>query len=332
MRSSRELDFISDIAKLERKTWNSPVIAPFSSTSLIQELTDRCSVSLQARNIKFCCEYQSGLPESLNGCRELLYQLLHLLVRFVSRSLAGNSQVTFAASGRKGDAVFEIRDRNCDEHRELLAANYLKASERGDIPDPEKCSLSVIGLEIVRNIAEKTGCSLEVESGNGSLTILRLIVPGSAADHTNGALAGIVRHETRFTPAPADEDEQLTVLMSAEDHEEAAAVAMLLAHSNIKIVSFPDNSTLLQNVEKTPDVSGIIIAAPFTQDSPPQSYIPQIRRLAGVSVLPVLVITPVYSKELALELAAIPQVTGLVQPLNYAQVVHLLRGTPPGKG
>jgi hypothetical protein len=41
---------------------------------------------------------------------------------------------------------------------------------------------------------------------------------------------------------------------------------------------------------------------------------------------------PSYSKELALELAELPGVTGLVQPLNYAQAVNILRGTSAAKG
>ena len=72
------------------------------------------------------------------------------------------------------------------------------------------------------------------------------------------------------------------------------------------------------------------ISAPFTSEAPPQIFIPQLRRAGGSSFLPVLVIMPAYSRELALELAELPGVTGLVQPLNYAQAVNILRGN--GKG
>ena len=332
-RLSREVDFISDIAKLERKTWSTPEIAPFSSAVLINELTDRCSVSLQARNIVFCSEYQSGLPEYLDGNKELVYQLLHLLIRSVSRSLPGGTQVNLSASGENGDAVFEIYDRRSDEHRECLAENYLQAFGNGKQTDFADCSLSILGLEIVRNIAEKTDCRFEVESSAEHLTLLRLRVPGSVQkNHAGISPLGFMRNNTSFSPAENDANTPLTVLMSASDSEEADAFKSLLEYSNINIICFPDNAALLQNTRNIKNVAGFIISAPFTQETPAQVLIPQLRRVGGSSFLPVLVIMPAYSKELALELAELPNVTGLVQPLNYAQAVNILRGTSAVKG
>ena len=112
--------------------------------------------------------------------------------------------------------------------------------------------------------------------------------------------------------------------MSATDAEEAEAFKQLLAYSNIRIVSYPDNGALLKNVSA--NTAGFIIAAPFSTEAPPQILIPQLRRAGGSSQLPVLVIMPAYSRELALELAELPGVTGLVQPLNYAQAANILRG------
>ena len=324
-RLSREIDFISDVAKLERKIWSTPSASDFSSLALIQELTDRCTVSLQARNIAFCSEYKSGLPEYLCGNRELVYHLLHLLIRSVSRSLTGKATVTFSCSGRNGSAVFEIYDKSSDEHREFLAENYLRSFKNGTPESLTECSLSVIGLEMVRNIAEKTNCVLEIDSNEEHSTVLRLKIPG-AAERKNASNQpfNLIRHAPGAVHTPHDEHANLTVLMSAIDAEEAEAFKQLLSYSNIHIVSYPDNETLLKNTSS--EAAGFIIAAPFTQEAPPQTLIPQLRRAGGSSFLPVLVIMPAHSRELALELAELPGVTGLVQPLNYAQAVNILRG------
>ena len=324
-RLSRELDFISDVAKLERKIWSAPEISAFSSLALIQELTDRCTVSLQARNIAFCSEYKSGVPGYLSGNRDLVYHLLHLLIRSVSRSLTGKATVNFSCSGRNGNAVFEISDLSCDEHREYPAANYLESFKNGTPESLSDCSLSVIGLEMVRNIAEKTGCVLEIESKDEHATILRLTVPGAAEQKNESLLSfNSMTHNNIFSTQKRDENATLTILMSAEDSEEAEAFKQLLAFSNICVVSFSDNATLLKNV--TANTAGFIISAPFTADAPPQVLIPQLRRAGGSSLLPVLVIMPAHSRELAQELAELPGVTGLVQPLNYAQAANILRG------
>ena len=328
-RLSRELDFISDVAKLERKIWSTPASSDFSSLAVIQELTDRCTVSLQARNIAFCSEYKSGLPDYLCGNRDLIYHLLHLLIRSVSRSLAGKSTVTFSCSGRNGNAVFEISDDIRDEHREYLAENYLNSFKNGTPESLADCSLSVIGLEMVRSIAEKTDCILEIDSDREHSTILRLTVPGAAERQSSSNLQFNLT-KSSSTPAnmPNNSKSALKILMSAADTEEAEAFRQLLGYSNICIVSYPDNETLLKNVSS--DTDGFIISAPFTSEAPPQIFIPQLRRAGGSSFLPVLVIMPAYSRELALELAELPGVTGLVQPLNYAQAVNILRGN--GKG
>ena len=324
-RLSRELDFISDVAKLERKIWSAPSISAFSSLALIQELTDRCTVSLQARKISFCSEYKSGFPEYLSGNRDLVYYLLYLLIRSVSRSLSGKSAVNFSCSGKNGNAVFEISDNSCDEHREFLAANYLDSFKNGTPESLADCSLSVIGLEMVRNIAEKTNCVLEIDSKDEHATILRLTVPGAAErDNASSRPFCLMQNNTVFSTQKTDDNATLTILMSAADAEEAEAFKQLLAFSNISVVSFSDNATLLKNVSS--DTAGFIISAPFTAEAPPQVLIPQLRRAGGSSLLPVLVIMPAYFRELALELAELPGVTGLVQPLNYAQAVNILRG------
>ncbi len=328
-RLSRELDFISDVAKLERKIWSSPELSNFSSLAVIQELTDRCTVSLQARNIAFCSEYKSGLPEYLCGNRDLVYHLLHLLIRSVSRSLAGKSTVTFSCSGRNGNAVFEISDNSGDEHREYLAENYLNSFKNGTPESLADCSLSVIGLEMVRNIAGKTDCLLEINSDRDHATILRLTVPGAAEQKSSSNLQfNLTRSSNTPANMPSDSKSTLKILMSATDTEEAEVFRQLLGYNNICIVSYPDNETLLKNVSS--DTDGFIISAPFTSEAPPQIFIPQLRRAGGSSFLPVLVIMPAYSRELALELAELPGVIGLVQPLNYAQAVNILRGN--GKG
>ena len=327
-RLTRELDFLADVAKLERKRWSAPISEDFSASELIRELTDRCQMSLQSRRISLNCEYQSGTPEYLSCDRELLYQLLHLLIRSCARSLAGGASVIFSASGNARNAVFEISDNAADEHREFLVPNYRESTRNKT--DLSQCSLSVIALEIVRNISEKTGCLFEAASTEQSPTILRLTVP--AAQRRTQPFPEAVplklyrRHAEGSPVPPADGGKKLTVLLSDDDAEEARAIEQLFSYDNIQVVTSSGNMQLLSTLSADAVADGIMLAAPFSSADPPQILINRIRRITGKADLPILVITPVHDRALSLELSALPNVWCLVSPLNFAQAVNLLRG------
>ena len=326
-RLSREIDFLSDIAKLERKHWSEPVAEPFHTAALVSELTDRCSVSLQSRKLALCCEYNSGLPEYLDGDRELLHQLLHLLIRSVARSLSGESQVTFSIFSKGRHAVFEISDRKQDEHRVFLADAFRKTFSGDGTPNLSNCNLGVIGLEIVRNIAEKINCIFEVDSDEKRPTVLRLTVPVGRGEQQRASLVPFIAPGTgkRKKAAGSNGKEELLVLLSDDDKEESAAFEALLKYSNINIVSTADNANLLTlAAEQNKKADGIIISAPFSPEYPARHLISSLRRAVGKSVLPVIVVVSEHSPELANELSAIDGVWLLVQPLNFAQMADIL--------
>ena len=333
-RLSREIDFLSDIAKLERKRWSEPVTETFYTATLVSELTDRCSISLQSRKLSLCCEYNSGLPEYLHGDRELLYQLLHLLIRSVARSLAGESQVTFSIFSNGKNAVFEISDRKQDEHRGFLTDAYRKIFSTDGSPNLSDCALGVIGLEIVRNIAEKTNCLFEVDSDEKRPTVLRLTVPVGRGEQRNEGFT------SNFTPNPprlknvsgSGSNRELLVLLSDDDKEESAALEELLKYSNIKIVPTSDNASLLSLASgQNKKADGVIISAPFLPEYPARHLISGLRRAVGKSGLPVIVVVSEHSPELANELSAIDGVWLLVQPLNFAQMADILQENSTGE-
>lgn len=328
-RMSRELDFLSDVAKLERKRWSSPLTDRFAALPLIKELTDRCQISLQTRKISLVCHYLSGIPELLACDRELLYHLLHLMIRSTTRSLTGGACVTLTVSGRHNRAVFEISDRRQDEHRELLAENYqlFRNADTEHAPDTADFSLSIIGLEIVRTIAEKIGCSLEVESTEQNATILRMIVPGAEIKKQSSMEDNplrLPRDTVSAEPAGEIPERALDIYLSDDDPEEAEAFKQIFRHENIDISVYPDNSSLLDAAAIQRGIDGAMIAAPFRQGQAAKN-IALIRKVTGRNTLPILVITPVHKRELASELASIPNVWLLESPLNFAQAAELLK-------
>lgn len=326
---SRQMDHLADISRLERKRWSSPQESEFSAMDLVHELTDSCRLSLESRQIRLVGKYLSGTPELVFCDRELLYQLLQLLVRSVSRSLLPGSCVTFTCKGSSKNAVFEISDRSCDGHRELLAESYntIFSGDPGQKKDLKSCSTSIIALEIVRSIAAGTGCVFEIDSNEESPTILRITVP--AVDGIYDEYTGTIRisriRETYDTGAakPADLPE-LHVFLANDDAEESDALTRLLINDRIRITSFPDQNALLTALKETPQADAVIYALSVNAANV-KEIISNLRFCANDRSLPVIVVTPALDNETEQQLSNISRAWNLTAPLNFAQMVSILR-------
>ncbi|MBR7103542.1 MAG: HAMP domain-containing histidine kinase [Lentisphaeria bacterium] len=325
---SRELDFLTDVVKLERKRWSAPRRDRISTIELVQELNSRCQLALKSREITFICAYHAGTPAYISSDRELLYRLLYLLIRSAARSLMRGSQVTLTLSGREKQAVFEISDRGEDSHRENLAENYQKYfSGKAPLPDITDCSLSTIGLALVKSIAGKLDSSFEVDSTPEIPSTLRMIVPAAAAADEQTEKNPLLMHKPPAAGAVLQKKSQetpLAVLLYADDPEETDAFTRLFAYANIHLTACTGKEELTALLKKEKNTDGVIISADIGAENP-RKLISHLRSTAGDPELPVLLVLPVHRRELASELELIPGVWCLVAPLNFAQAAELLR-------
>jgi PleD family two-component response regulator len=216
----------------------------------------------------------------------------------------------------------------------FLADAYRKIFSADGSPNLSDCALGVIGLEIVRNIAEKTNCLFEVDSDEKRPTVLRLTVPvGRSEQREEGFKPSFTPHISNGKKVSgSDSNRELLILLSDDDKEERSALEELLKYSNIKIVPTSNNASLLSlAAEQNKKADGVIISAPFQPEYPARHLISGLRRAVGKSTCPVIVVVSEHSPELANELSAIDGVCLLVQPLNFAQMANILRENSTGE-
>ena len=323
----RELDYLSDVVKLERKRWNNPVEEEFSTQNLARELTEQCRNSMQTRDLHLTCTYQAGTPEHVNCDREVLYQLLYLLISSLTRSLDSGSKVELAVSGSSRTAVFEIRDNREDPHREYIAEKFNQISCRDEkFSAFSNCSLSIIGLEIVRHIADKIGCTLEVDSNSKSPTILKISVPARnfPTGRSDASELLLLRKQDRLQSADSGKKSLLNIMLSDDDREEADIFQKLLQFHNVRLTVVGDNATLLKTLESAETPDGIMIAAPFGTEKPAE-FIRKIRNIAGNRRLPVVILSPVSAGDELQELNTLPCIWSPTPPLSFPHLVQLFR-------
>ena len=112
---SREIERLIDFSRLGLARWNAPRQDIFDTAVFMRELVNRSKTHLQARNIAFESGFSGRSPGRLKLDRELLYQLLSIMIRAVGRLSASGSSVKFVCRGDGRSAEFEVSCPVCDK-------------------------------------------------------------------------------------------------------------------------------------------------------------------------------------------------------------------------
>lgn len=330
---TREIDLGSDILYLDRDRVINRVETEFSTSTLYQELSDRCTRGLAPRKITLSGSYNAGAPGCLRADRELLSEILTLMLKTVGRITKTGGSVTFNVSGSGRKVIFEVGLTRDSENLEELAENYRKFKEQGDhaAVDAENATLNVLGLEIIRQIALFTGSPFTVSSDERFSTRLELVLecgfdtdPGKRGGSEYRSFSPALRGVEPSADDKTDERHHLRIMLADADEDECAVLKRLMKRENIELSTCLDEKNLLAAIGELP-YDGVLLAPPFSGRNAPE-LIRKLRKESGWSRLPAVVISPYFSEELLYELNDLPRVKHLDMPLNYEQLAKVLHG------
>jgi len=320
MALSREIERLIDFSRLGLVRWNRQAheSAAFDAAVFMRELVNRSKTHLLARNISFESGFSGRPPSRFKVERELLYQLLSIMIRAVGRLSASGSVVKFVCRGDGRGAEFEVSCPVCNRLDGNFADRLAEAMEEGFMS--EHVPVEVLALAVAQDIARRIGCSLRVRSAAGGADLVMELHPelcifdvdklefSSFEEH--GGDPSVLRQDSRRPAA-----RRRNVLMWSEDADESLAVTSVLRKSGIDVRRFPE----LEALEKTLVESRCdgVILSPGSFGTDPCELVFRLRRLVGRPNLTVAILSPQMSDEVYRKLGDLDRVSVLIMPINY---------------
>ena len=296
---SRRVDRMDDIGSLSRERWSVLHLESFNTADFLRELTERSTLSLQAREMTLVNHFSSSAPQGVRTDRELLFQLMNILIRAVARASAPGETVVLSCYSERHRVIFEVRDSHHGVCREELARIYLEHRKNADpsMLYPTSESLGVLGLCFVGDIATRIGCRLEVES-----------TPEAYSDGSSEEPEG------SCTP--------MKILLGDDNTDEVFILKRILGAELISVTAV-DTAEAMQKEAEQGDYDGFVLVAPFRTCDPVELVV-QLRRAAGRREVPAVVVVPRLSEERFRQLRELGRAWGMTFPLNYALLAKLL--------
>ena len=329
MALSREIERLIDFSRLGLARWNrQPREGAFDAAVFMRELVNRSKTHLLARNISFESGFSGRPPSRFKLDRELLYQLLSIMIRAVGRLSASGSVVKFVCRGDGRRAEFEVSCPVCNRLDENVADRLAEAMEDGFSSD--HIPVEVLALGVAQDIARRIGCSLQVRPAPGGADLVMELHPElcifdvdklefSSFEEHGGDAPAVRRPEAVRAGA-----RRRSVLLWSDDADESLAVTSVLRKSGIDVRCFAD----LGDLEKTLLASRCdgVILSPGSFGTDPCELVFRLRRLVGRPNLAVTVLSPQMSDEMYRRLGDLDRVSVLIMPVNYEMLAAAFGG------
>ena len=302
------------------------------TADLLREITERNLLSLQARELTLINRFSASAPAALRIDRELVSQLMTMLIRAVGRASGPGETVMLSCFSDRHMVVFEVRDTRRAACREELAQEFeeFRKCEEAEPLSLDRGSLSVLALCFVRDIAARAGMRLTVRSAADAWSVLRLEMDDKDC---RGGQAGARSEMWRSSSAgqialTGSEEEEpggvpLRILLGDDNADEAMVITRLLAADSITVDSVDTADAMVEAVKKV-SYDGFIMVAPFKSCAPAE-LVDRLRRAAGRRELPAVVVDNQISETLFRQVRALDRVWAMAMPLNYALLARLLR-------
>ena len=324
---SREIERLIDFSRLGLARWNAPKQDVFDTAVFMRELVNRSKTHLQARNISFESGVSGRPPVRLKLDRELLYQLLSIMIRAVGRLSVSGSAVKFVCRGDGRRAEFEVSCPVCDRMEGDLAAKLAEAME-GGASAVEGVPVEVMALGVVREISRRLRCSLHVRPVSGGADLV-MELPAEACVFEQDKLefssfeeygGGAPAERRRAKPGPARRE----VLLWSEDADESLAISAVLRQSGICVRCFSS----IDKLESELDSSGCdgLILSPGSFGVNPCELVFRLRRRAGRPNLAIIILSPQMSDQVYRKLGDLDRVGVLIMPINYEMLAAAFGG------
>ena len=324
---SREIERLIDFSRLGLARWNAPRQDVFDTAVFMRELVNRSKTHLQARNISFESGVSGRPPVRLKLDRELLYQLLSIMIRAVGRLSVSGSAVKFVCRGDGRRAEFEVSCPVCDRMEGDLAAKLAEAME-GDGFAVEGIPVEVMALGVVQDISRRLRCALHVRPSSGGADLVMELPPEACVFEQEklefssfeeyGGSAPPERRRAKTAPA------RRNVLLWSEDSDEAAAVTAVLRPSGISVRCFASLDELEAELDSS-TCDGLILS-PRSFGVDPCELVFRLRKRAGRPNLAITVLSPQMSDQVYRRLGDLDRVTVLIMPINYEMLTAAFGG------
>ena len=332
-RISRQIERMIDIGQLGWDRWNQLEITSFNSAEFVRDLMAVNVLSLRAREVTLVNHFSASVPSTLNWDRELLFQLLTIMIRAVGRVGVPGETVVFSCFQERHCVVFEVRDSRHGECREDLVALYREAQDRaaGGAPLEERASVNVLALCFAGDIAEKAGGRFSIDSTAEAQVRLRfeLDVKDCCVGEGRSRLEQAELHpfrpswdEAAVAASVLPENGSLSVLLGDETPFGIKILTRLLGADGIHVTgvhSLEETDRQLRNG----GFDAVILSLTLCGNDP-GPVIRKLRQAVGGSELPVVVMGALLPPALIRQLNELDRVYALTIPLNYALLARLL--------
>ncbi len=330
---SRQVERLIDICALGRERPSMLHLEEVETADFLREISERNTLSLQARELTLVNRFSASAPAAIQIDRELLSQLMTILIRAVGRASGPGETVMLSCFSERHMVVFEVRDSRRAACREELARDFeaFRKSGESEQLSPDCGSLSVLALCFVRDIAARAGMRLAVRSTAESWSVLRLEMDdkdcragqsGARADQWRSNSAG----QLALPEMEKDEEkgaEPLRILLGDDNADEAMILTRLLAADALTVDAVDSADEMVHAAEQL-SYDGVVMVAPFKSCAPAE-LIERLRRATGRRELPVVVVDNRISETLFRQVRTLDRVWAMAMPLNYALLTRLLR-------
>ena len=326
---SREIERLVDFSRLGLARWNRrPSCEEFDAAVFMRELVNRSKVHLQARNISFESGFSGRSPSRFKVDRDLLYQLLSIMIRAVGRLSASGSTLKFVCRGDGRKAEFEVSCPVCNRLDGGFAERLSEVLDGGGAL--ENIPVEVLALGVAQDIARRIGCLLQARPAEGGADLVMALPPelcvfdvdkiefSSFEEH--GGKASVVERRS----GSAKDRPPRTVLLWSEDRDESLAVSAVLRKSGIEVRCFSELGAL-ETALVSEHCDGVILS-PGSFGADPCELVFRLRRLVGRPNLAIAVMSPQMSDDVYSRLGDLDRVSVLIMPINYEMLADAFGG------
>ncbi|MCQ2379095.1 MAG: hypothetical protein MJ016_07830 [Victivallaceae bacterium] len=303
---AREIEQLFDINRLDWKRWNSPLSARFDTADFIHELLENARLLSRTREVSLVSRLSTDVPGRLFADRELLMQLLGILLRTACRAAEPRSEVFFGGvRDERGEAVFEIL-----------------FTPRGGVPAAlaNGADASTPDLEIVRLTAEIIGCAMELRNEKDQV-VFRLSLP-TGSSLFDAAVSTVLPARPGFPAAETTsaERECLRVLLLDDDDDGIEVLSLIMRRYGIEMTPEKTEEAALERLGRE-KFDALVVTSPFADCAPGEL----LEKIGARGRCPVIFVSPKFPEAVRRQLEMHDRVFWMTMPLHYELLDEVIR-------
>ncbi|MDR0931399.1 MAG: hypothetical protein LBM70_00045 [Victivallales bacterium] len=328
---SRQIERISDLAKLDLARWEHVETVEFDTAEFMRELLTFNQIPLQEREVMLVNHFSASAPARMVLDRELLHQLLSIMIIAVGRVASPGETLVFSCFLEENKVIFEVKDSKHATLREPLTELFLSFAKSKDSTDfeVENLSIPILGLVFANDLAVRLGGVMNVYSTEQANAVLRFeisdryIAQKGESRLAHGVKPRQTHSKAKETKAVAVTGKKIRVLYCGDDPDAPLMFRRLLENQKIEVDSCANIDELHDRLKS--NSYDFVILSRLRLHCDFLMLIEDLRRNTGRRDLPIAVIDIAFSEEFQRELTKLGRVYLMNIPINYALLGRLIR-------